>query len=180
VRPASVGRGMPNAEVSVVDERGEPVPPGEIGELVVRGSNVMQGYWGLPEASARTFRPGRNPWERVLHTGDLFRMDDEGYLYFVSRQDDIIKSRGEKVSPREVESAIAEMEGVQEVAVVGVPDDILGQAVKAIVVRRDGFELSERDVLRHCAARLENFMIPRVVVFDSSLPRSENGKVRLR
>ncbi|HUW31691.1 MAG TPA: AMP-binding protein [Planctomycetota bacterium] len=177
IRPTSVGRGMPNEEVYVVDENGNPVAPGVVGELVVRGANVMMGYWGLPEETARVLRPGRYPWERVLHTGDLFTMDEEGYLYFVARKDDIIKSRGEKVSPKEVENVICELTEVQEAAVVGVPDPILGEAVKAFVVVADGATLAEDDVIKHCTRRLENFMVPRSVEFRASLPKTQTGKV---
>jgi len=177
VRPTSVGRGMPNEEVYVVDENGNPVAPGVVGELVVRGANVMMGYWGMPEETARVLRPGRYPWERVLHTGDLFTVDEEGYLYFVARKDDIIKSRGEKVSPKEVENVICELTEVQEAAVVGVPDPVLGEAVKAFVVVADGAALAEDDVIKHCTRRLENFMVPRSVEFRASLPKTQTGKV---
>lgn len=177
-RPASVGRGMPNVQVLVVDAHGDPVPPGVVGELTVRGSNVMMGYWNCPEETASAIRPGRYPWERVLYTGDLFTQDDEGYLYFVSRKDDIIKSRGEKVSPTEVERVIQEMAGVREAVVVGVSDPLLGQAVKAFVVRSDASRITERDVIEHCANRLENFMVPRAVEFADVLPTTATGKVR--
>ena len=176
-RPTSVGKAMPNCETSIVDPNGNPVAPGEVGELVVRGSNVMQGYWNLPEETNKALRPGRYPWERVLHTGDLFRMDEEEYLYFVARQDDIIKSRGEKVSPREVENTIHEMAEVQEAAVVGVPDPILGAAIKAIVVKARGAPLSEADVIAHCARRLENYMVPKIVEFRDGLPKTTSGKI---
>src|SRR5207249_1007264 len=149
VRPGSVGRGMPNEEVYVVDEDGRRVGPDVIGELVVRGSNVMKGYWERPEETDRVLKPGPLPGERVLYTGDLFKTDAEGYLYFVGRKDDIIKSRGEKVSPREVEEVLYTLDGVTEAAVVGVSDPVLGQAIKAVIARREGSLLSERDVLRH-------------------------------
>ncbi len=106
-RPTSVGVPIPGTEAWIVDEHGDEVGPGEVGELVVRGGHVMQGYWNDPEATAERLRPGRWPWERVLATGDLFRRDEEGYLFFVGRRDDIIKSRGEKVAPREVEEVLA-------------------------------------------------------------------------
>ena len=130
IRPGSVGRGMPNEEVYIVDDAGRRVPAGTVGELVVRGSNVMKGYWELPEETDRMLKPGPLPGERVLHTGDLFRTDDQGYLYFVGRKDDIIKTRGEKVSPREVEDVLHAMPGVAEAAVIGVPDELLGAAIK--------------------------------------------------
>jgi amino acid adenylation domain-containing protein len=176
-RPNSVGRGMPNEEVYVVDEEGHRVAPGVAGELVVRGSNVMNGYWELPEETARRLRPGPLPSERVLYTGDLFRTDEEGFLYFVGRKDDIIKSRGEKVSPKEVENALCSHAEIAEAAVVGVPDEILGQAIKAVVVLKNGSRLTGRDVLRHCASRLEDFMVPKLVEFRSSLPKTPNGKI---
>jgi acyl-coenzyme A synthetase/AMP-(fatty) acid ligase len=135
----------------------------------------MKGYWNDEPATARALKPGPYPWEKVLYTGDLFRSDDEGYLYFVSRKDDIIKTRGEKVSPREVENVLYELAGIREAAVVGVPDPILGMAIKAIVAA-DG-ALTERDVIRHCAARLEDFMVPSIVEFRGHLPKSENGKI---
>ena len=175
VRPESVGVAIPGTEAYVVNEQGERAAPGEIGELVIRGAHVMKGYWADEEGTARVLKPGPYPWERVLYTGDLFRTDDEGYLYFVSRKDDIIKTRGEKVSPKEVENVICELAGVREVAVIGVPDPILGQAIKAIAVADDG--LTERDIIRHCAARLEEFMVPSLVEFRRQLPKSENGKI---
>jgi amino acid adenylation domain-containing protein len=177
IRPTSVGRGMPNEEVYLVDEHRNHLPPGSIGELVVRGSNVMRGYWRKPEETARRLKPGPYPGEVVLHTGDLFRMDEEGYLYFIGRLDDMIKSRGEKVSPREVENILCAMEGVQEAAVVGVPDALLGEAVKAFIVVKPDYTYSERDVIKHCLAGLESFMAPKYVEFVSSLPRGANGKI---
>jgi acyl-CoA synthetase (AMP-forming)/AMP-acid ligase II len=175
VRPESVGIAIPGTEAYVARENGERAAPGEVGELVIRGAHVMKGYWADEAATARALRPGPYAWERVLYTGDLFRADEEGYLYFVSRKDDIIKTRGEKVSPKEVENVIYELAGVREVAVVGVPDPILGQAVKAVVAADE--DVSERDIIRHCSERLEEFMVPKLVEFRSQLPKSENGKI---
>jgi long-chain acyl-CoA synthetase len=176
-RPDSVGRGMPNQELQILSAEGQPVGTNEVGELVVRGSHVMRGYWRMPVETAATLRPGRFPGEYVHHTGDLFRQDEEGYLYFVARGDDIIKSKGEKVSPREVENALYRLDGVAEAAVVGVPHPVFGQAVKAVVVLRSDVRLEARDVQRHCASCLEDFMVPAVVEFASSLPKSDNGKI---
>jgi len=178
IRPTSVGRGMPNEEVWLVDDAGNLLPNGSTGELVIRGSNVMRGYWEKPAETAKRLKPGPNVGELVLYSGDLFRTDDEGWLYFVARRDDIIKSRGEKVSPREVENSIYSLEGVQDVAVIGVPDEILGQAIKAFIVQREGFNLTEREVIRHCLARLENFMAPKVVEFVAALPKTDTGKIK--
>ena len=176
-KPASIGKGMPNEEVFVVNEQGERTRPGEIGELVVRGSNVMLGYWNLPEETASCLRPGRYPGERVFYTGDLFTTDEEGYLYFVARRDDIIKSGGEKVSPREIENVLYTHDEIVEAAVVAIPDDILGEAVKAFVAVERGSRLSEMDVLRYCSERLESFLVPKQVEIRESLPKSENGKI---
>jgi len=122
-------------------------------------------------------RPGRWPWERVLYTGDLFRMDDEGFLYFVSRGDDIIKSRGEKVSPKEVENVLYEHPAVLEAAVVGVPDETLGEAVKAYVVPKSGAAVTEKEIVAHCMRHLEDFMVPKFVEFREELPKTSTGKI---
>jgi len=176
-RPGSVGRGMPNEEVWIVDENGNRVGPRVVGELVVRGSNVMRGYWGDPEATERVLKPGPLLGEKVLYTGDLFRMDEEGFLYFVGRKDDMIKTRGERVSPKEVENAIYGLEGVLETAVIPVPDEILGQAIKAIIIPKNGFSLTEKEVLRHCKKELEDFAIPKYVEFRNALPKISSGKI---
>jgi len=180
IRPASVGRGMPNEEVYIVDDSGNRLGPNVVGELVIRGSNVMKGYWELPEETDRCLKPGPLPGEKVLYSGDLFRSDEEGYLYFVGRKDDIIKTRGEKVSPREVEEVLYAIDGVAEAAVVGVPDPILGSLIKALVTLHQGTQLTKQDILRHCAAHLEDFMVPKVVEFCDSLPKTESGKISKR
>ncbi|MEO8807001.1 MAG: AMP-binding protein [Burkholderiaceae bacterium] len=178
IRPTSVGRGMPNEEVWLVDEAGQRLPDGSTGELVIRGSNVMRGYWGKPEETAKRLKPGPIAGEMVLHSGDIFRTDSEGWLYFVARKDDIIKSRGEKVSPREVENVLYGMPGILEAAVVGVPDPVLGEAVKAFVTLKAGVELSEREVIRYCLSKLENFMAPKHVAFVAELPKTDTGKIK--
>lgn len=180
IRPTSVGRGMPNEEVYIVDDQDRRVGPGVIGELVIRGSNVMKGYWELPEETAKALRPGPLPGEKVLYSGDLFRTDDSGYLYFVGRKDDIIKSRGEKVSPREIEDVIYGVDGVVEVAVVGVPDPVLGNAIKAIVSLRPGASVTQNEILRRCREKLEDFMIPKLIEFQASLPKTDSGKISKR
>jgi len=177
IRPGSVGRGMPNEEVYVVGEDGNRVGPGVVGELVVRGANVMKGYWELPEETDKVLRPGPFPGEKVLYTGDLFRTDDEGYLYMVGRKDDIIKTRGEKVSPREVENVLYSHPKIAEAAVVGVPDSVLGNAICAFVGLKAGETLTEMDVRAFCVDRLEDFMVPKIVQFRESLPKSANGKI---
>lgn len=176
-KPTSIGKGMPNEEVYIVNEQGNRVGPGEIGELVVRGANVMIGYWEMPEKTSRCLRPGYFPGERVLYTGDLFKMDDEGYLYFIARKDDIIKCRGEKISPKEIENVLYSLDGIIEAAVVGIPDEILGQAVKAYVALETNSKLTEKDILRYCSQHLENLMIPKYVEIMESLPKTQTGKI---
>ena len=164
-RPGSVGIAIPNTEAYVVDDNGNVVAPGVVGELVIRGAHVMKGYWENQDATDNTLRPGPYPWEKVLYTGDLFRRDEEGYLYFVARKDDIIKTGGQKVSPKEVENVIYALPGILEAAVVGVPDPVLGMAIKAVVVVEPKAGLTPRDVIRHCARHLEDFMVPKIVEF---------------
>ena len=176
-RPSSVGKAMPNCEVLVVDPHGKQVAAGQTGELIIRGSNVMQGYWGDPELTAKAYRSGSYPSESILYSGDYFRKDDEGFLYFLGRRDDMIKSKGERISAKEVENTICSMENVAEVAVIGVPDEILGQAIKAFVVPASGAELTERQLLKHCASNMETFMVPKFVEFMDSLPKTPNGKI---
>lgn len=176
-RPGSVGIPIPGTEAWLEDDDGTRLPPGMTGELVVRGRHVMRGYWNDPVTSAVRFRPGKLPHERVCYTGDLFRTDDEGYFYFVGRKDDIIKSRGEKVAPKEVENVLYMLPGVVEAAVIGVEDPVLGQAVKAFLVV-DGTEISEKQVLAHCRANLEDFMVPKYVEFRANLEKTSSGKIK--
>ncbi|MBN9344595.1 MAG: long-chain fatty acid--CoA ligase, partial [Devosia sp.] len=175
----SVGVAIPNTEAFVVDDDGRRVAPGEAGQLVIRGPHVMPGYWANPDATAKALRPGPNPWEKVLYTGDLFYADADGFLYFVGRTDDIIKTRGEKVAPKEVEAVLSACPGVVESVVVGRSDPVLGQSIHAIVVASDP-ALTERDVIRHCARALEEFMVPKSVEFRDSLPKTDTGKVSRR
>jgi acyl-coenzyme A synthetase/AMP-(fatty) acid ligase len=145
--------------------------------LVVRGSNVMQGYWRAPDETGRVLKPGSAGREPLLFTGDLFRIDDEGYLYFEGRLDDVIKSRGQRVSPKEVENVLYELPGVNGAAVVGVSDPMLGNVIKASIALDPGAALTRRDVLLHCAQRLEDFMVPKIVEFVGDLPMTDSGKI---
>lgn len=177
IRPSSIGKGMPNSELYLVDDDGRPIEGAGEGELVVRGSNVMPGYWRQPETTARTFRDGPVPGEKVLFTGDTFRRDEDGFYYFVGRRDEMIKSRGERVSPREIENVLCELPEVAEAAVIGVPDPILGQSIRAYLVLRGDAALTDRAVLRHCAVRLEDFAVPQRVFFRDALPLGNTGKI---
>lgn len=179
-KPGSVGKAIPGTEVFLLSPEGQPVPTGEVGILHVRGPHVMRGYWKRPDISAQMLKPGRLPGEQVLCTHDLFRMDQEGFLYFVGRSDDIIKTRGEKVSPVEVENVLHGIAGIREAAVVGVPDEILGQAIRAYVVLEPDSGLNEKKIRIQCLARLENFMVPRDIVICPALPKTTTGKISKR
>ncbi len=179
-KPGSVGKAIPGTEVYLLSADGQPAAPGEAGILYVRGPHVMAGYWNQPDLTAEMLKPGKLPGERVLCTHDLFRMDPEGYLYFVGRTDDIIKSRGEKVSPVEVENALHRIPGVREAAVVGIPDPLLGEAVTAYVVTDPAAGLTAQSLRAKSAAFLESYMVPAQVFVCARLPRSPNGKIDKR
>ncbi len=178
-RPTSVGIAIPGAAIAVVDEEGRDVPPGTVGELVVSGAHLMRGYWNDAAATALALRPDPATGETRLFTGDLFVIDDEGYATFVSRKDDIIKSGGHKVAPREVEAIICDLDGVAEALVIGVPDPVLGEAIEAVITRSSD-TLTAEEVLRHCAGMLDEFMVPRAVEFHDALPRTGSGKLDRR
>lgn len=178
-RPGSVGIAIPGTEVWLEDPDGNRVGPDEVGELVVRGRHVMRGYWNAPQETARRFRPGPLPGERVCHSGDLFRMDADGYMYFVGRTDDIIKCRGHKVAPKQIENVLYDLPGVLEASVVPVPDPVLGQAIKAIVAVA-GREVTQAQILAHCREHLEDYMIPKYVEFRCELPKTASGKIDRR
>ena len=177
--PASVGVAIPGTEAYVADDRGQPVGAGVVGELVVRGPHVMKGYWNQPEETAHALRPGPDG-ETVLHTGDLFRTDADGLLYFVERKDGMIKSRGEKVAPRLVEETIASLDGVADVAVYGVPDDVTGEAIVAVVVPNPGASLTSESVRRHCLEHLAAYKVPKVVDIRDTVPTTPTGKISRR
>ena len=179
-RPTSIGKGMPGVELWLEDDRGQRPAPGAVGELMVRGANVMAGYWNDPDGTAAVVRQGERPEDRVLHTRDLFTADEDGYFYFVARTDDIIKCRGQKISPLEIEQLLFALDGVVEVRVIGVPDAVLGQAIRAEIVPADGAQLSEFEVRRYLRPLLEDFKQPQVVAFVESLPKSSSGKIRRR
>lgn len=167
----SAGRPLLGTEVGVVDAQDRPLPPGEIGEVVVRGPQLMSGYWNLPEASETALRGG---W---MHTGDAGTLDEQGYLYIQDRVKDMIVSGGENVYPREVEGVLFEHPAVADVAVIGVPDERWGEAVKALVVTRPGQQVSADEIIGFCEGRLGGFKRPRSVDFVDSLPRNPSGKV---
>ena len=179
-KPGSVGKAIPGTEAYLLSQEGDPVPPGNIGVLYVRGPHVMAGYWNRPDLSDEMLKPGPLPGERVLCTQDLFRIDGEGFLYFVGRTDDIIKSRGEKVSPVEVENALHRIPGVREAAVIGVTDPLLGEAVRAVIVADPTLGLTQQSIRAGCDSLLEPHMVPNQVMFRDTLPRTPNGKIDKR
>jgi len=182
-RSDSMGKAIPDTEIMVVNEKGERCQPGEVGELVHRGPTVSLGYWGLPELTATVLRP--HPFapaelgdsEKVCYSGDLVRMDDEGYLYFIGRRDNMIKCSGYRVSPTEVEEVLFQSGKVREAGVIGVPDPVLGQAIKAYVVPRDGDGLNADEILSFCAGRMPRYMVPTMIEVMASLPKTPSGKV---
>lgn len=176
-KPDSVGKAIPGTETLLLDDQGQPVAPGRPGKLYVRGPHVMLGYWQQPEKSAQMLRPGPMPGERMLCTQDYFTADEDGCLYFVGRSDNIIKCRGEKVSPVEVESVLYSLPGVRDAVVFGVPDPLLGQAIQAIVSLNEGADLDETKIRKLCAQRLENYMVPSHILLLPELPKSANGKI---
>ncbi len=172
----SIGVPIPGTDVRIVDtETGEKeMPSGEPGELVVRGPQVMQGYWQMPEETAKTLRDG---W---LYTGDIARMDEEGYLYIVDRKKDMINTAGFKVYPREVEEVLYQHEGVVEAVAVGVPDEYRGETVKAFVVRKPGSTVTEEELVSYCKENLAPYKVPKVLEFRGELPKSAVGKLLRR
>jgi acyl-coenzyme A synthetase/AMP-(fatty) acid ligase len=183
-----MGKAIPNAEILVVREDGSPCAPGEPGELVHRGALVSQGYWNDPERTRARFRPapGQPPGlpnpELAVWSGDQVRRDHQGFLYFISRKDEMIKTSGYRVSPTEVEEVIYGCGLVAEAAAIGVSHETLGQAIVAAVKAAPDLaglphpELEAR-LLEHCRAALPGYMVPARVVFEDSLPRNANGKI---
>ncbi|MGA2737865.1 MAG: long-chain-fatty-acid--CoA ligase [Bryobacteraceae bacterium] len=168
----SAGRPVMGVELRVVDAMDRELPTGDVGEVVARGDNIMKGYWNQPAITADTLRGG---W---LHTGDMGTFDARGYLYILDRKKDMIKPGGENVYSPEVESMIASHPEVLEVAVIGQPDDIWGEAIKAVVVRRPGSALSETELIDYCRERMAHFKCPTSVDFMDTLPKGGTGKVQ--
>lgn len=177
LKPGSVGGAIPNSEVFVADEYGRRLPAGEIGELVVRGANVMRGYWNKPDATAKAIQTDPLTNERLLRTGDLFYADEEGDLFFVGRVDDMFKCRGERVAPRLVEDALHEIPGVQQAAVIGVDDAADGKAVKAFVVLSPGADIDAAMLRKACQRSLEPWLVPKFIEICAELPQTDSGKV---
>jgi acyl-CoA synthetase (AMP-forming)/AMP-acid ligase II len=178
-----MGKAIPDTEILVLNEQGQRCKPGEIGELVHRGPTVSLGYWGRPEDTDRVLRS--NPLlpaelgdcEKVCYSGDLVKMDEDGFLYFVGRRDTMIKSSGFRISPTEVEEALFSSKKLSGAAVIGIPDEILGQTIKAFVVPSDGDPLDTQGLLAHCSEKLPRYMVPKTLEVLQELPKTSSGKV---
>jgi acyl-CoA synthetase (AMP-forming)/AMP-acid ligase II len=168
--PYTCGKPMPGIELQIWSDEGEPRPTGEAGEIMVRSSMTAR-YWNNPEANAALYT---GDW---LHTGDLGRLDEEGYLYFVDRKKDLIKTGGENVYPQEVEAVLNLHPAIAEVTVIGLPDPFWGQAVTAVIVPRDGGDVSLEEIKAACEGKIAGFKIPRAIRLVDSIPRNETGKV---
>jgi acyl-CoA synthetase (AMP-forming)/AMP-acid ligase II len=182
-RPTSIGKAIPNTEILVVKDNGEPCKPGEVGELVHRGPTVSLGYWGQPEMTARILRP--HPFilpelqngEKVCYSGDLVKTDEDGFLYFVGRRDSMIKSSGYRISPTEVEEILFQSGRIRHAAVIGLPDPMLGQIVKAFVVAKYGEPPDPEGLMALCGERMPRYMVPKIIEYVEELPKTSSGKV---
>ncbi|MBI4297642.1 MAG: long-chain-fatty-acid--CoA ligase [Chloroflexi bacterium] len=172
---SSIGRPMDDVEVAILGESGRPLPPGQVGEIVARGPRVMSGYWKEPEKTKQAFT--KDGW---LLTGDLGYMDEERYIYLTGRAKDIIIRGGENIASEEVEGVLMQHPAVDEAAVIGVPDDQWGEAVRAVVVMKDGHKVTPEELSEFCRQRLSSFKKPGSVVFVEELPRNPMGKVLKR
>jgi len=181
-RPTSIGKAIPDTEILVLRDDGTRCLPGEVGELVHRGPTVFMGYWNDPELTEKTLQANRvapaevGREEKVCYSGDLVMADDEGFFYYVGRRDTMIKSSGFRISPTEVEEILFQSGVVRDAAVVGVPDGMLGQAIKAFVVPQEG-RVDPDELLAFCAERLPKYMVPKFIEVIPDLPKTSSGKV---
>jgi long-chain acyl-CoA synthetase len=175
-KKGTIGLPLPDTDAKIVDvESGtRELPAGEAGELIVKGPQVMRGYWRRPEESAAAVHDG---W---LHTGDIATVDDDGYFAIVDRKKDMIKTKGENVYPREVEEVLYRYPKIKDAVVVGVPEEFMGEMIKAYIVLKDGEGASENEIIEHCGRELARFKVPKVVEFRRELPRTMVGKVLRR
>ncbi|MCM3121576.1 MULTISPECIES: long-chain fatty acid--CoA ligase [unclassified Mesobacillus] len=175
-KPGSVGIGMPSTEYKVVDLASgtEEVPVGELGEVIIKGPQIMKGYWNMPEETATTLRNG---W---LYTGDIARVDEDGYLYIVDRKKDMIIASGYNIYPRDIEEVLYEHPAVQEAVVIGIPDEYRGEAVKAVIVLKEGKEADEAGIKEFCRKNMAAYKVPNVVEFRDQLPKTSVGKILRR
>ena len=168
----AVGVAIPGVTMELRDEAGNPVTQGQVGEIWVKGGNIMQGYWNNPKLTAQVLHDG---W---LKTGDLARQDEDGFFFIVGRSSDMIKTGAHRISPLEIEETLLELDGVAEAAVAGIQDEILGESIKAFLVLRPGRTLEVRAIQAHCLERLPQYKVPKQVEFVSELPRTASGKIK--
>ncbi|MBD3169880.1 MAG: AMP-binding protein [candidate division Zixibacteria bacterium] len=171
-KSGSIGKAIPGVELKVLDKKGQEVKPGDVGEIVARGDNIMMGYWQNPSETKMVLKEGS------LYTGDLATVDEDGFIYIVSRQSDMIKSGAHRISPKEIEELIMEDDRVHEVAIVGEPDEIMGETIVALVVPRPEKILTDKDILSHCRKHLPLYKVPKRVEFRESLPKTASGKIK--
>jgi len=174
-RLSSIGKPMPDVEMKVVDEAGNELPPGEIGEIVARGPRVMTGYWKDEEKTEKTI--DKEGW---VHTSDMGYRDEDGYFFLGGRATDMIIRAGENISPEEIENVLHSYPKIEETAVIGVPDEEWGEQPRAIVVLKEGETATAEEIMEHCRAKLASYKRPRSVVFVDELPRNPMGKVLKR
>ncbi len=168
----SIGKAIPGVTLTIRNQNGEVCPPNMEGEIVACGENIMIGYWNQPEETSKILKADG------LHTGDLAKTDEDGYIYIVGRNSEMIKSGAHRISPKEIEVILGEHEAVLESAVIGIPDEIMGESIKAVVVLKDGFDISDREIIKHCAKNLPPFKVPKVVEFVTGLPKTTSGKIQ--
>jgi long-chain acyl-CoA synthetase len=178
-RTGSIGVPFPDTEIRVVDENGNPVPTGEVGELIARGPQVMKGYWNRPEENAKTLKTDADG-QAWLYTGDMARMDEDGYLYIADRKKELILVGGYNVFPREVEEVLYEHPKVQEAVVAGIKDKYMGESVKAFIILREGETATPEEIIEFCKARIAPYKVPRHVEFRTELPKTMIGKILRR
>jgi len=167
----SIGKAIPNVDLFIADESGKRLASNQEGQIVARGSNIMQGYWKDTDETNKVLKNG------LYYTGDIGKMDEDGFIYVVGRTKDMIKVGGERISAKSVEEVILELKEIHEVAVIGVEDEILGEAIKAFIVLADGVKMEEGEILKFCKKKMPPFKIPKYIKFKSSLPKNESGKV---
>jgi acyl-coenzyme A synthetase/AMP-(fatty) acid ligase len=172
LKAGSIGKAIPGVTLHLLKPEGKPVTVGETGEIVAQGENIMAGYWEDPAATKSVLR------EEGLWTGDLARIDDEGYLYIVSRKSELIKSGAHRIGPKEIEEVILEHESVHEVAVFGIEDEILGEAIKACIVLKDHAACTKKQMMRHCRQNLPAYKVPHHFEFLKQLPKTASGKIK--
>ncbi|PWA12274.1 long-chain fatty acid--CoA ligase [Pueribacillus theae] len=171
IKEGSVGVPLPGVEIKIVNEDGEELPAGEVGELIVKGANITPGYYRNEEETKKALRNG---W---LYTGDMAKVDEDGYLYIVDRKKDLIIRGGFNIYPRDLEELLSKHEAVSEVAVIGIPSDSMGEEVAACVVKREGVQVTESDLINYCQKHLAKYKTPKHILFFEQLPRNGVGKI---